>query len=211
MLKRTLLAISIVAIAFSVYGCKEKPIAREPVIPAPAKAPAVEPVAKESVTTPSLVKLSTTMGDITVELFADKSPITVKNFLGYAESGFFDGTIFHRVIKNFMIQGGGFTTDMNKKQTRAPIKNEASNGLKNLRGTIAMARLPQPDSATSQFFINHKDNDFLNYRTGSAGYTVFGKVVSGMEVVDSIAVVPTGKNDVPVKLITINSVKVISN
>jgi peptidyl-prolyl cis-trans isomerase A (cyclophilin A) len=214
MVKRTLLTISIVAIAFSVYGCKEKPIAREPVILEPAKAPAAKPVAKESATTPSLVKISTTMGDITVELFADKSPITVKNFLGYAESGFYDGTIFHRVIKGFMIQGGGMTPDMSKKPTLAPIKNETQNRVRNTRGTLAMARTGQLDSATSQFFINHKDNRSLDFDGPYKGYAVFGKVVSGMEIVDSIAMVQvgnkTGLQNVPVKTITINSIKVVS-
>ncbi|MFC1737838.1 peptidylprolyl isomerase [Planctomycetota bacterium] len=161
------------------------------------------------------VKLQTNMGDIIIELNEKKAPITVKNFLQYVEDGFYEGTIFHRVIPNFMIQGGGFTADMVQKQTRPPIKNEASSGLKNNRGTIAMARTPNPNSATCQFFINHKNNASLNY-AGSAnpGYAVFGKVVEGMDVVDEIAAVKTavrnGMSDVPVKPVVINSAKVIS-
>jgi len=158
------------------------------------------------------VKLQTTMGDIVIELNEEAAAITVKNFLGYVEKGFFDGTIFHRVIPGFMIQGGGFTTDMLKKQTMPPITNEAGNGLKNNRGTIAMARTNDPDSATGQFFINLVNNDSLNY-TGSAnpGYAVFGKVVEGMDVVDKIAAVKTTRkgpySDVPAEPVVINSAK----
>ena len=139
--------------------------------------------------------IETSMGTITVELDDAKAPITVKNFIDYAQAGHYDGTIFHRVIDGFMIQGGGFTKDMNQKDTRAPIKNEAANGLKNARGTLAMARTMVVDSATSQFFINLVDNDFLNYRAPDPrmfGYAVFGKVTDGMEVVDRIAKVKTG-------------------
>ena len=139
--------------------------------------------------------IETSMGTITVELDDAKAPITVKNFIDYAQAGHYDGTIFHRVIDGFMIQGGGFTKDMNQKETRAPIKNEAANGLKNARGTLAMARTMIVDSATSQFFINLVDNDFLNYRGPDPrmfGYAVFGKVTDGMEVVDRIAKVKTG-------------------
>lgn len=141
--------------------------------------------------------------------------ITAKNFLGYTEEGFYDGTIFHRVIPNFMIQGGGFTADMKKKTTREPIANEASNGLKNERGTIAMARMRDPDSATSQFFINHRDNNSLNYVEGSnAGYTVFGKVAEGMDVVDIIAAIKTTRkgrySDVPAESVVIKSAMVVS-
>lgn len=160
------------------------------------------------------VKLETSLGDIVVELDEKAAPVTVKNFLRYVEEGFFDGTIFHRVIKNFMIQGGGFTADMERKKTYAPIINEASNGLKNNRGTIAMARTQNPDSATSQFFINHKDNHNLNYAgPGKPGYAVFGKVVEGMDVVDKIAAVKTTRkgrySDVPVETVLINSAKII--
>ena len=139
--------------------------------------------------------IETSMGTITVELDDAKAPITVKNFIDYAQAGHYDGTIFHRVIDGFMIQGGGFTKDMNQKETRAPIKNEAANGLKNARGTLAMARTMIVDSATSQFFINLVDNEFLDYRGPDPrmfGYAVFGKVTDGMEVVDRIAKVITG-------------------
>ena len=139
--------------------------------------------------------IETSMGTITVELDDAKAPITVKNFIDYAQAGHYDGTIFHRVIDGFMIQGGGFTKDMNQKETRAPIKNEAANGLKNVRGTLAMARTMIVDSATSQFFINLVDNEFLDYRGPDPrmfGYAVFGKVTDGMEVVDRIAKVKTG-------------------
>ena len=158
----------------------------------------------------AIVKLKTSEGDITIELNADKAPITAENFLKYVEEGFYDDTIFHRVIPNFMIQGGGFTADMGQKQTHPNIKNEADNGLKNERGTIAMARTSDPDSASSQFFINLKDNDFLNFKDKSTqgwGYCVFGKVISGMEIVDKIATVKTGSSkghqDVPTRTITI--------
>ena len=139
--------------------------------------------------------IETSMGTITVELDDAKAPVTVMNFIEYVKSGHYDGTIFHRVIDGFMIQGGGFTKDMNQKETRAPIKNEAANGLKNARGTLAMARTMVVDSATSQFFINLVDNEFLDYRGPDPrmfGYAVFGKVTDGMEVVDRIAKVKTG-------------------
>ena len=139
--------------------------------------------------------IETSMGTITLELDAEKSPATVSNFVEYAKSGFYDGTVFHRVIDGFMIQGGGFTKEMNQKPTRAPIRNEAVNGLKNRRGTIAMARTMVVDSATSQFFINLVDNEFLDFTSPTPqgyGYAVFGKVTDGMSVVDSIAKVKTG-------------------
>lgn len=138
--------------------------------------------------------LDTTKGKIVLELNANKAPQTVKNFLAYVNAGFYDNTIFHRVIPNFMIQGGGFTADMQKKTTRAAIRNEAANGLPNQRGTIAMARTPNPHSATAQFFINTQNNDFLNHKGQSPqgwGYAVFGHVVEGMDVVDSISKVKT--------------------
>ena len=161
------------------------------------------------------VKLETSMGDIVIELNEEASPITVKNFLRYVEEGFYDGTIFHRVIPDFMIQGGGFTAEMVQKKPHPPIVNEASNGLKNDRGTIAMARTANPDSATSQFFINHKNNDFLNYAGAiKPGYAVFGKVVEGIDVVDAIAAVKTTRkgqySDVPVESVAIKSAKVVS-
>lgn len=138
------------------------------------------------------VLLTTSLGEIEIELAADKAPISTQNFLAYVQSGFYDGTQFHRVIPGFMIQGGGFDADMSEKDTQAPIKNEADNGLRNERGTLAMARTQVVDSATSQFFINHKDNAFLDHGGRDFGYAVFGKVVRGMDVVDKIAQVPTG-------------------
>jgi peptidyl-prolyl cis-trans isomerase A (cyclophilin A) len=156
------------------------------------------------------VKLATSAGDIVVELDAAKAPKTVENFVAYVKAGHYDGTVFHRVIPTFMIQGGGMTADLKEKPTRPPIALESRNGLRNVRGSIAMARTNDPNSATSQFFINVKDNDRLdaaNSRDGN-GYAVFGKVVSGMEVVDKIRDVPTGSkgmhDDVPLTPITIN-------
>ena len=157
------------------------------------------------------VVLTTSYGDIEIELNAEKAPISTQNFLGYVESGFYNGTQFHRVIPGFMIQGGGFTADMDKKDTQAAIKNEADNGLLNQRGSVAMARTGVVDSATSQFFINHKDNDFLNHGGRDFGYAVFGKVVRGMDVVDRIAKVRTGNRgmhqNVPVEPVLILSAK----
>lgn len=138
------------------------------------------------------VLLTTSLGEIEIELDAEKAPISTANFLAYVDSGHYAGTQFHRVIPGFMVQGGGFDADLQQKQTRAPIKNEADNGLHNVRGTLAMARTQVRDSATSQFFINHKDNAFLDHGSRDFGYAVFGKVVRGMEVVDKIAQVPTG-------------------
>ena len=162
------------------------------------------------------VKLTTSMGDIVIELNEDAAPVTVKNFLRYTQERFYNGTIFHRVMPNFMIQGGGFSADMVKKPTHEPIINEANNGLKNDRGTIAMARTNNPNSATCQFFINHTDNDFLNYGgPNKPGYAVFGKVVEGMDVVDKIASVQTANKgrsaDVPVEAIVIESAEVVSD
>ena len=161
------------------------------------------------------VKMETSMGDITLELDGNKAPDTVANFVEYASSGFYDGTIFHRVIENFMIQGGGFDSDMKQKKTNAPIKNEADNGLKNDTGTIAMARTSDPNSATAQFFINVKDNVFLNHTaptTQGWGYAVFGKVTDGMDVVHAIEKVNTtirsGMQDVPSETVVINKVTV---
>ena len=155
--------------------------------------------------------MDTSLGSITAELYEDKAPITVANFVSYAKAGFYAGTIFHRVIDGFMIQGGGFTKDMNQKPTSAPVKNEADNGLKNDRGTIAMARTMDPHSATAQFFINLVDNDFLNHTAPTMqgwGYCVFGKVVDGMDVVDKIGKTKTGSrppyDDVPLDSVLIN-------
>jgi len=176
---------------------------------------AVEQETKEVKVETKKVKLETSMGDIVIELNKEAAPVTVKNFLTYVEEGFFDGTIFHRVIKDFMIQGGGFTAQMARKETHPPIVNEASNGLKNVRGSIAMARTSNPNSATAQFFINHRDNSPLNYVANSSpGYAVFGKTVEGMDVVDAIAAVKTttrmGMRDVPVEPVLIKSAKVVS-
>jgi peptidyl-prolyl cis-trans isomerase B (cyclophilin B) len=164
------------------------------------------------------VLMKTTKGDLTIELFRDKAPVTVDNFLSYVRDGFYDGTIFHRVIRGFMIQGGGHTADLAEKPAKAPIRNEAANGLKNLRGTISMARESLPDTATCQFFINHVDNPGLDHTAKTPngfGYCVFGKVVGGMDVVDAIATVPTGTRqgfgDVPRETVTILSVTVIKN
>lgn len=162
-----------------------------------------------------VVVIRTSMGDITVELYRDKAPVTVDNFLAYVKNRAYDGTIFHRVIDNFMIQGGGFTPSMHQITTMRPIRNEAANGLKNDRGTIAMARTNVVDSATSQFFINLKDNDFLNHRGNSPheyGYAVFGRIIDGMDVVDKIAHTRTTTRgfyrDVPVKDVVIESVTI---
>jgi cyclophilin family peptidyl-prolyl cis-trans isomerase len=162
-----------------------------------------------------VVVLDTSLGAIHVELNPEKAPITVQNFLDYVKAGHYDGTIFHRVMPNFMIQGGGMTADMKEKRSNRPIKNEATNGLKNERGTLAMARTSVVDSATAQFFINHKDNTFLNHSAPTAqgfGYAVFGKVIQGMDVVDRIAGVRTSTKgsheNVPVEPVVINSARV---
>ena len=165
-----------------------------------------------------MVIIRTTFGEIKLELDAEKAPKTVANFLSYARDGFYDGTIFHRVIDNFMIQGGGFDTDMRQKPTGEPIENEADNGLQNDFGTIAMARTMDPHSATAQFFINVKDNDFLNHSGKNPqgwGYAVFGKVTGGSEVLDKIRAVQTtsrgGHQDVPAEPVIIESVEVVED
>ncbi len=154
-----------------------------------------------------MITIKTNHGDIKVELFEDDAPMTCENFRQYVTDGFFTDTIFHRVIPNFMIQGGGMEADMSQKTTRAPIKNEADNGESNRRGTLAMARTMDINSATAQFFINLRDNDFLDHGTRDFGYAVFGEVVDGMDVVDAIAAVPTGNKsghqDVPVETVSI--------
>ena len=164
------------------------------------------------------VKMTTSYGEIVIELDKENAPITTENFLSYVESGFYNETVFHRVISGFMIQGGGHLADMTPKDEKlAPIQNEANNGLKNDRGTIAMARTANPHSASSQFFINHADNDFLNFRNNQVdegwGYAVFGQVIEGMEVVDKIADVETGSvgpyQDVPVEAITVLKTEVV--
>jgi len=160
-----------------------------------------------------MLRLETSKGDIVIELNEEKAPITVANVVQYAEAGYYEGTIFHRVIKDFMVQGGGFTSDMQRKNTHDPIQNEAANGLLNERGTLAMARTNDPHSATSQFFINHADNAFLNHvPQQNDGYAVFGRVVEGMDVVDEIAGVSTtvqaGMQDVPAEPVSILSARI---
>lgn len=162
------------------------------------------------------VQIKTNKGTIVLELYAEQAPKTVENFLAYVKDGFFDGTIFHRVIPGFMIQGGGFTPEMDQKPTKAPVQNEANNGLKNERGTIAMARTPDPHSATAQFFINVKNNDFLNFSSETQqgwGYAVFGRVAEGIDVVDAIVAVPTGRHgmhqDVPVEPVIMEQISIV--
>ena len=158
-----------------------------------------------------MIRFETTHGGFTVELFDKDAPLTVANFRQYVEDGFFDGTIFHRIVPGFVIQGGGLTADFSQKATRPPVRNEAGNGLLNERGTLSMARTDSPHSATSQFFVNLKDNDFLDHRPGHHGYAVFGRVVDGLEIVDKIAAVPTGRRkgytDAPMEDVVINSAR----
>jgi len=166
----------------------------------------------------TLVKIATTAGDITLKLLPDKAPATVENFLSYVDSGHYDGTIFHRVIPNFMVQGGGFTVDLEEKPTGSPVINESQNRLHNIRGTVAMARTSDPDSATAQFFINQRSNLRLDWAPGRPGYTVFAEVIDGMNVIDFIATAPTGRaiattqagrapfDDVPTEAIVIKAV-----
>lgn len=213
---RITLAFSVLVGGMLLVGCgqQEKPTTK----------PQVEQVSEESAASRQkaieaakqhgnpVVVMDTSLGEITVELFKDKAPITVENFMAYAKDGFYDGTIFHRVISNFMIQGGGFTPDMSKKDTRDPIKNEATNGLSNQRGTIAMARTRDPHSASAQFFINVKDNTNLDHQGPSSfGYCVFGKVIHGMDVVDKIRIVKTTTKgryeNVPAEPVVIKSIK----
>jgi peptidyl-prolyl cis-trans isomerase A (cyclophilin A) len=158
-----------------------------------------------------MIRFETTLGDFTIELLDKEAPQSVANFLRYIDDGFFDGTIFHRIVPGFVIQGGGFTEDMAQKRTQPPVKNEADNGLKNKRGTLSMARTNDINSATSQFFVNLKDNDFLDHSRANFGYAVFARVTEGMDVVDKIAAVKTGKHrgfdDVPVEAVIMKSVK----
>ncbi len=196
----------------------EEPAPSEPAAPA---APAEEAPASETTPAPTgtnpMVEMKTSLGTMKIELYPEKAPKTVENFLQYARDGFYDGTVFHRVIEGFMIQGGGFTPDMTEKDTRAPIQNEASNGLKNVRGSLAMARTGDPHSASSQFFINTVDNPFLDF-TGETvqgyGYAVFGQVVEGLETLDAIRNVATGSqggyDDVPSSPVVIESVRVLN-
>jgi len=222
MLKRALLIFALLLPALALAQGNTAPAKTAP--KAPAKATAAKPKANEapavevSKAVDPKVLIKTSLGDITVELYPDKAPKTVENFLAYVNSGFYDGTIFHRVIDNFMIQGGGFTRDLQQKRTRPAIANEAKNGLSNLRGTLAMARTSDPNSATAQFFINVVDNprlDFTSEQNGATwGYCVFGKVISGLDVVDKIKAVPTGaqgpfRSDVPVTPVVIEKMTVI--
>ena len=158
-----------------------------------------------------MIRFETTLGDFTIEFFEKEAPISVANFKKYIDEGFFDGTIFHRIVPGFVIQGGGFTEDMTQKKNNPAIKNEADNGLKNSRGTLSMARTNDINSATSQFFVNLKDNDFLDHSRGNFGYAVFAKVTKGMDVIDKIAAVETGRkkgfDDVPVEPVIMTSVR----
>jgi len=163
-----------------------------------------------------MIRFETSLGDFVVELFPGEAPVTSENFLQYVDAGHFDGTVFHRVIPGFVIQGGGLTEDMSQKKTRAPIENEATNGLRNLRGTLSMARTNDINSATSQFFVNLADNAFLDHQGPSNyGYAVFGKVVEGMEVIDAIAKVKTGRrrghDDVPVEAVIVRSARRVAD
>jgi peptidyl-prolyl cis-trans isomerase A (cyclophilin A) len=158
-----------------------------------------------------MIRFETSLGDFTIELLEKEAPESVANFIRYIDDGFFDGTIFHRIVPGFVIQGGGFTEDMTQKKTKPPVKNEADNGLKNKRGTLSMARTNDINSATSQFFVNLKDNDFLDHSRANFGYAVFARVTDGMDVVDKIAAVETGRkrgfDDVPVETIVMKSVR----
>jgi peptidyl-prolyl cis-trans isomerase A (cyclophilin A) len=158
-----------------------------------------------------MIRFETTLGDFTIEFFEKEAPLSVANFLRYIDDGHFDGTIFHRIVPGFVIQGGGFTEDMTQKKTLPPVKNEADNGLKNSRGSLSMARTNDINSATSQFFVNLKDNDFLDHSRANFGYAVFAKVTEGMDVIDKIAAVQTGRrrgfDDVPVEAVIMKSVR----
>jgi peptidyl-prolyl cis-trans isomerase A (cyclophilin A) len=160
-----------------------------------------------------MILFETSLGDFKIEFFESEAPISVANFKKYVEDGFFNGTIFHRIVPGFVIQGGGFTEDMSQKKTQAPIKNEADNGLKNSRGTLSMARTNDIHSATSQFFVNLKDNDFLDHSRGNFGYAVFARVTQGMDVIDKIAAVETarkrGMDDVPVEAVVMKAVRTV--
>jgi len=196
------------------FGCSKKDKGDVPKEEESATQEVIEETMQMDEAVVKKVKLTTSMGDIVIELNEEAAPVSVKNFLRYTEEAFYNGTIFHRVMANFMIQGGGFSADMVQKQPHEPIVNEANNGLKNDRGTIAMARTNNPNSATCQFFINHINNDFLNYGgPNKPGYAVFGKVVEGMDVVDKIAAAPTATKghyaNVPVNAIVIESAEVV--
>ena len=194
------------AMMLGITACGAKEPGKQPVTTAPAAGQPANP----------RVLIETSRGNITLELFAGNAPVSVENFLGYVKAGFYDGTVFHRVIPGFMIQGGGMTADMTEKTRGTPIRNEANNGLKNLRGTLAMARTGEPHSATTQFFINVADNYALNHRGESIegwGYAVFGQVIAGMEVADAIVAVPRGDRgmhqDVPLEPVVMKRVSLI--
>lgn len=221
MFKRLLLVLALLTPAFALAQNTHAPA--KPATAKAAAAKAVKPATKagekaaptEATAAASKAVIKTSLGEITVELYPDKAPKSVENFLAYAKSGFYDGTIFHRVIAGFMIQGGGFTKDLVQKKTRAAIAIESKNGLSNLRGTLAMARTADPNSATAQFFINTVDNPRLDYVDDSnPGYCVFGKVTAGMDVVEKIRAVPTGaqgpfRSDVPTTVVTIEKVTLV--
>lgn len=227
MLKRALLLLALLVPAYTLAQnappagkpaaakSEAKPAAKaaKPAAKTPAKT--AEKPAAEATPNSNKVLIKTSLGDITVELYPDKSPKSVENFLGYVKSGFYDGTVFHRVIEGFMIQGGGFTKDLRQKPTKAPIPIESKNGLSNLRGTVSMARTMDPNSATAQFFINTVDNPRLDYVSdANPGYAVFGKVISGLDVVDKIKAVPTGpqgpfRSDVPTTAVVIEKVSLV--
>lgn len=218
MLQRVLLSLALLLPALALAQTNA-PAAKETAQPASKATTAdAKTAAEKAAATPAeapRVLLKTNLGDITIELYPDKAPKSVENFLGYVQSGFYDGTIFHRVIANFMIQGGGFTSDLRQKHTRPAIPIESKNGLSNLRGTVAMARTMDPNSATAQFFINTVDNQRLDYASdANPGYAVFGKVVSGMDVVDKIRTLPTGpqgpfQSDVPTSPAVIEKASVL--
>ncbi len=229
MLKRALLLFALLTPAFAyaqTAPAPAKPAAKAEAKPAtkPAAKPAAKAPAKDAgntktgadaAVTSNKVLIKTSLGDITVELYPDKAPKSVENFLGYVKGGFYDGTVFHRVIEGFMIQGGGFTKDLRQKPTKAPIPIESKNGLSNLRGTVSMARTMDPNSATAQFFINTVDNPRLDYVSdANPGYAVFGKVIAGLDVVDKIKAVPTGpqgpfRSDVPTTAVVIEKVSLV--
>jgi len=207
------LAITITIVSFALLACQKT---LTPEIKATPEAKVAKPTTQGKRT--MKVSMKTNHGTITLELYPDKAPITVENFVGYVKDGFYNGTVFHRVIPSFMIQGGGMVPGMEQKETKATIKNEADNGLGNDVGTIAMARTPDPDSASSQFFINAKDNDFLNFSAPTPqgwGYCVFGKVVDGMDVVEAIEKVATGSaaghQDVPLEDVIIEEASMVED
>jgi len=215
-IKPNQLLIAFVSFFMLLSGCNAQESAQTTKAASTADSKMTETKTGAKMSAKPVVKFETTKGTITVELDAEKAPKTVENFIKYVEDGFYDGIIFHRVIPNFMIQTGGMLPDMSEKKNRGQIQNEANNGLKNDRGTLAMARTPNPHSASSQFFINLKDNDFLNFTSESQagwGYAVFGKVTDGMDVVDEIAKVKTGNHgghgDVPLEPITITKASVV--